>query len=303
MNQLDAMRLFVRVAEQASFTRAAEDLGVRKSTVSNAVQALENRLGTRLLQRTTRRVHLTHDGQAYYEGCRQLLAEFEEVHGMFQRSAQALRGRLRVDMPGALARTLVLPRLPQFLGAHPHIELELSSTDRYVDVVAEGFDCVVRSGPLGDSRLLARPLGTHLVINCASPAYLQRHGTPDTLEALAGHQLIHYVSTLGARSPGFEYPAAGGYRTLPMRGVLTVNSADAYEQACLAGLGIIQSPAGSLRDHLRSGRLVEILPQYRPEPMPVSIVYAHRRHLPRRVQAFMDWITATMRPYLAACAD
>jgi len=300
MNRLEAMQIFVRVAEQASFTRAAESLGLRKTSVSNAVQALEAALGARLLHRTTRRVQMTQDGQVYYERCKELLADFEELDGMFQRSAQALRGRLRVDMPGAMARKHVLPRLPQFLAAHPQIELELSCTDRYVDVVREGFDCVVRAGTLGDSRLVARRLGAYPVVNCASPAYLKKYGAPTTLDDLASHQLIHYVSTLGARSPGFEYPDGDGYRNLPMQGVVTVNSADAYEHACLAGLGIIQSPTAGLREHLESGRLVEILPQYPPEPMPVSIIYAHRRSLPRRVQVFMDWITETMKPHLVA---
>ncbi len=300
MNQLDAMRIFVRVAEQASFTRAADTLGLRKTSVSHAVQALENALGARLLHRTTRRVQLTQDGQTYYEHARELLGEFEELASLFQRSEHALRGRLRVDMPSAMARKHVLPHLPTFLQAHPQLELELSSTDRYVDVVRGGFDCVVRAGTLGDSRLVARRLGAYRVVNCASPAYLERHGVPRSLEDLAHHQLIHYVSTLGARSPGFEYPHGTEYRSQPMSGVLTVNSADAYEHACLAGLGIIQAPAPGVLEYLRTGALVEILPQYRPEPMPIAIVYAHRRNLPRRVQAFMDWIAATMQPHLAA---
>ena len=299
MNQLEAMRIFVRVAEQSSFTRAAESLGLRKTSVSHAVQTLESALGARLLHRTTRRVQLTQDGQAYYERARELLAEFEELETLFQRSAQALRGRLRIDMPSALARQHVLPQLPAFLAAHPHLDVELSSTDRYVDVVREGFDCVVRAGPLADSRLVARRLGAYRIVNCASPAYLARHGTPHALEDLAHHHLIHYVSTLGARSPGFEYPQGDAYRTLPMAGVLTVNSADAYEHACLAGLGIIQAPAAGVREYLQSGALVQILPQYPPAPMPVSIVYAHRRNLPRRVAAFMDWIALLMQPHLA----
>ena len=298
MNQLEAMRIFVRVAEQSSFTRAAESLGLRKTSVSHAVQTLESALGARLLHRTTRRVQLTQDGQAYYERARELLAEFEELETLFQRSAQALRGRLRIDMPSALARQHVLPQLPAFLAAHPHLDVELSSTDRYVDVVREGFDCVVRAGPLADSRLVARRLGAYRIVNCASPGYLARHGTPHALEDLAHHHLIHYVSTLGARSPGFEYPQGDAYRTLPMAGVLTVNSADAYEHACLAGLGIIQAPAAGVREYLQSGALVQILPQYPPAPMPVSIVYAHRRNLPRRVAAFMDWIALLMQPHL-----
>ncbi len=160
---------------------------------------------------------------------------------------------------------------------------------------------MVRVGALSDSSLVARPLGRFITISCASPAYLKQYGTPRTLEDLANHRLIHYVSTLGARSPGFEVPdGAGGYRSIPMAGALTVNNADAYEHACLAGLGLIQAPEIGMRDQLDAGELVEVLPQYRPEPMPVSIVYAHRRNLSRRVRVFMDWVGETMRPYLEA---
>lgn len=158
----------------------------------------------------------------------------------------------------------------------------------------------MRTGILADSRLVARPLGVYTVISCASPEYLAKYGAPESLEDLAHHQLIHYLSTLGARSSGFEYPDGHHYRTLPMPGALTVNSADAYEHACLSGLGIIQVPEPGVREYLLSGELVEILPRYWPEPMPVAIVYAHRQHLPRRVQVFMDWIAGLMKPHLAA---
>lgn len=299
MNQLEAMQVFVRVAEQAGFTRAAETLGLPKASVSTAVQQLENLLGARLLHRTTRRVQMTQDGLAYYERCKDLLADMDELQSMFQRSEQSLRGRLRVDMPTGMARKHVLPQLPQFLRAHPQLEVELSSTDRMVDLVREGFDCVVRGGALGDINVIARPLGRYRVINCASPDYLKQHGTPRTVEDLPGHRLIHYVSNLGARSEGFEIPdGSGGYRELPMAGALTVNNAEAYEAACLAGLGLIQVPEVGVREHLAEGRLVEVLPQLRPAPMPVSVLYAHRRNLPRRVQAFMAWIGEILRPHL-----
>lgn len=299
MNQLEAMQIFVRVAEQAGFTRAAETLGLPKASISTAVQQLENLLGTRLLHRTTRRVQMTQDGLAYYERCKDLLADVDELQAMFQRSEQNLRGRLRVDMPTGMARKHVLPLLPQFLQAHPQLEVELSSTDRMVDLVREGFDCVVRGGALGDINVIARPLGRYRVINCASPEYLKRHGTPRTQEDLPGHRLIHYVSNLGSKSEGFEIPDGdGGYRNLPMTGALTVNNAESYEAACLAGLGLIQAPQVGVQEHLANGRLVEVLPQLRPAPMPVSLLYAHRRNLPRRVQVFMAWIGEIVRPHL-----
>ncbi len=304
MNRLEAMQIFARVAELASFTRAAESLGIPKASASNAVQQLESALGTQLLHRTTRKVQLTQDGQAFYERSKDLLADMDELQSMFQRGEQSLRGRLRVDMPSAMSRKYIMPRLPQFLQAHPQIELELSSTDRRVDLVREGFDCVLRVGALGDFNLIARPLGHLRVATYASPAYLRSHGTPRTLEDLAGHRLVHYVSTLGARPDGFEYadPDGAGFRSLPMAGALTVNNSEAYEAACLAGLGLIQAPAVGLRHLVEQGLLVEVLPRYRAEPMPVSLLYANRRNLSKRVRVFMDWMAETLRPHLDAAA-
>ncbi|AXQ28339.1 LysR family transcriptional regulator [Solimonas sp. K1W22B-7] len=298
MNRLEAMQTFVRVAELGSFTRAAEALGLPKASVSTAVQQLEAALGTRLLHRTTRRVGMTQDGRVFHERARDLLDDMEELQSLFRQGGQALRGRLRVDMSSGLARNFILPRLPQFLEAHPGLELELSSTDRRVDLVREGFDCVLRVGTLADSSLIARPLGAFRIANCASPAYLRRHGTPQALEDLASHRLIHYVPNLGARPDGFEYRDGEGYRSLPMAGALTVNNAESYQGACLAGLGIIQAPAAGVQHLLAQGSLVELLPQLRAEPMPVSLLYANRRNLPRRVQAFMDWAAATLQPHL-----
>src|SRR5579863_3827886 len=290
MNTLESMQVFVRVAEQASFTRAAESLGLLRATVSVAVQQLEGSLGTRLLHRTTRKVQMTLDGQLYYERCKELLSQLDALQSMFQQSGQTLRGRLRVGMPSGLARLYVIPRLPAFLKAHPQVEFELSTTDRLVDPIQEGFDCVLRVGAPRDPQLIARSLGRLAFINCASPDYLRRRGTPQTLGDLAKHDLIHYVTTLGAKSMGFEYPDAGGYRCLPMSGPVVVNSSDAYNAACVAGLGLTQAPEIGVREQLARGELVEVLPQYRPEPMPVSLLYAHGRNLPKRVRVFMDWL-------------
>ncbi|MGN6152054.1 MAG: LysR family transcriptional regulator [Lysobacteraceae bacterium] len=299
MHALDAMQLFVRIAERGSFTRAADELGQPRSVASAAVRTLEAQLGTQLLHRTTRRVRMTDDGRQFYERCRDLLADYDEVRSLFQRSGEALRGRLRVDMSSGLARHLVIPALPGFLRAHPQIALELSATDRRVDVVGEGFDCVVRVGPLAESSLVARPLGAFEILNCAAPGYLQARGVPRSLDDLAGHTLVHYVSQFGAAPEGWEYrDADGAWRTLPMPGALTVNNAEAYQAACLAGLGLIQAPAPGVRAHLAAGTLVEVLPDLRAEPMPVWVLYPHRRHLSRRVRAFMDWLEATLRPHL-----
>jgi DNA-binding transcriptional LysR family regulator len=298
VNQFDTLQIFQRVAELASFSGAARQLGLPNATVSLAVQQLEQMLGTRLLQRTTRRVQMTGDGEAFYQRSKELLDDFDSLRAMFHAGGKALSGKLRVDMSSAMAREVVLPELPGFLERHPRLELELSASDRRVDLVAEGFDCVLRTGALDDSSLVARPIGHLVQVNCASPAYLQRHGVPRTLEDLARHKLVHYRQVLGGRSPGWEWFDGKETRYVPMSGSITVNSTETYDAACQAGLGMIQLPLVGARKRslLEQGALVEVLPQYRPAPMPVSLLYASRRHLPARLAAFMDWLHALILP-------
>lgn len=310
MNPFDRMHTFVRVAELASFTQAAESLGIPKASASTAVQQLETQLGTRLLHRTTRRVQLTQDGQAYYERCKDLLADVDELQSMFQHAdggdgagGSGLRGRVRIDMSTGMARNVVVPRLPELLARHPGLEVELSSTERRVDVVREGFDCVLRTGAVVDASLIARPLGPARLVNCASPAYLRTHGTPYTLDDLAHHRLVHFVNTLGARSGGFEALVDGALQAIPMQGALTVNNAEAYIAGCLAGLGIIQVPRLGVVDLLAQGELVEVLPQHTAPPMPLTLMYANRRNLPRRVRAVMDWLAEVVGEHLGRDAS
>ena len=299
MHLTESLRIFVRVAELASFSAAADQLGLPRTTVSAAVREAEAELGTRLLHRTTRRVQLTQDGQVVCERALDLLADVDELRGLFRADAASLQGRLRVDMPEALANDLVLPALPAFLAQHPALEIQLSSVDRRVDLVREGFDCVLRVGRIGDASLIARPLGAYRMVNVASPGYLKAHGRPETPDDLGRHQQVHYVPNLGNRPDGFEYlDDAGNTQTVAMAGTLTVNTTAAYATAALAGLGIVQVPEAGVRAHLRARRLVEVLPKWCAAPLPVTLVYAHRRHQPRRVQVFMDWLAALVTPRL-----
>ncbi|MGP1667301.1 MAG: LysR substrate-binding domain-containing protein [Rhodanobacter sp.] len=285
------MKVFVRVAERGSFTQAAADMGLPKATVSVAIQQLEALLGTRLLHRTTRRVEPTQDGMVFLERCRDSLDDIDELQSMFRHDERQLRGRLRVDMPTTAARAFVLPRLPDFLAAHPGIELELSCADRRVDLVREGFDCVLRVGALEDvDNLVAQPLGRFEIGTFASPAYLKQHGEPRTPDELGGHRMVHYAQNFGGTPDGFEYVDAVGVQTRPVTGVLTVNNTDSYEAACIAGLGLIQAPLVGMRYLVEAGRVREILAHYRAEPMPVTLLYANRRHLPWRVRVFMQWL-------------
>ncbi|POT55538.1 LysR family transcriptional regulator [Citrobacter amalonaticus] len=298
MDKIHAMQLFIRVAELESFSRAADTLGLPKGSVSRQIQALENHLGIQLLHRTTRRVQLTQDGMVYYERAKDLLSNLDELDGLFQHEPTSVSGKLRVDMPVSVAKNLVIPRLPAFLQQYPGIELELSSSDRLVDIIREGFDCVVRIGTLKDSGLIARPLGKLSVINCASPTYLTRFGYPESPDDLASHAVVHYSLNLGTRPEGFEIATPEGIQWVKTGGMLTVNSTETYHAACLAGLGIIQVPRVGVRDALRAGDLIEVLPQYRASPMPVSLLYPHRRNLSRRVHLFMEWLTGVMKNYV-----
>jgi DNA-binding transcriptional LysR family regulator len=296
---IDELRIFSRVAELASFSRAADQLGLTRARTSVAVQQLEERLGTRLLQRTTRSVRLTEDGQRFLERCKDYLAEGEQLATMFRSQAGGLSGRLRIDLPATVARDLVIPRLPEFLARHPALDIGISTTDRRVDLLNEGFDCVLRVGVLGDSDLVARPLGFMRMANAASPAYLRAHGTPQSLADLAQHRIVHFAQTLSPNDAGWEYfdAAQGRYRMQPVRATVTVNGTDAYNAAAVAGLGLIQAPLGGLQPCFAAGSLVEVMPAFTARPMPVSLVYLNRRQLAPRVLAVMDWLAQLLAPY------
>jgi DNA-binding transcriptional LysR family regulator len=298
MNQLEAMRIYLRVADLRSFTQAADSLNLPKATVSEAIKQLEAQLGTRLLQRTTRSVQMTQDGMLYYERSKDLLHDFAELTSLFDSQQTPLHGRLRVDLPVAAARNIVIPALPEFLALHPGIEIELSCTDRRVDLIREGFDCVMRVGTLHDSSLIARPLGYLGQVNLASKAYLEQWGTPRELDDLQAHFLIHYVSNFGNKSLGFEYQQAGKTHYLAMKGGMTVNNSDAYHAACQAGFGIIQVPQFGQLHAASLQNLVSILPDYQAPSMPVSILYPDRRHLAKRTQKFIEWLSDKLKPHL-----
>lgn len=295
--EIDSLRMFVKVAELASFTRAAEHLGLSKARVSSGVQQLEAEVGSRLLQRSTRVVRLTSDGEEFLTSARRLVDDAERLSAMFQ-APSTLRGRVRVDLPQSLARSLFIPRLPELLAEHPRLEVLLSTTDRRVDLIREGFDCVLRIGKLTDSGLIARKLGEMPMMNAASPGYLKKYGTPRKLQDLDQQLVVHYSQRFGADSASFEYRDGTVYREWPMRSLLTVNSTDSYNAACIAGLGIIQAPRSGLLPAIARGELAEILPQFESEPLPVSLVHAHGRNIPRHVRLVMTWLAQLLGPHL-----
>jgi DNA-binding transcriptional LysR family regulator len=295
LDRIDLFRTFARVVECASFTRAADTLGMPRSSVSAAVIDLEARVGARLLHRTTRKVSPTQDGAAFYERCLRLIADVEETEGLFRQTSVGPSGSLRIDVPGRIGRLIIAPALPEFLARHPQLDIELRVTDRAVNLVEESVDCVLRVGPLGDSGLIARKIGDLPLINVASPGYLAHYGTPGAPDDLAAHLAVNYASPSTGRVENWEWIEHGEMRTRRIRSRVTVNSAEAYIACCLAGLGLIQIPAYDVKRHLDAGELVEVMPDYRAAPMPMTLLYPHRQHLSRRLQVFADWLEQLLK--------
>jgi len=298
MDRVEAMQVFVRVAECGSFTKAAETLHMPRASVSAAVQQLEARVGARLLSRTTRRVNLTQEGATFFERCTQVLSDLDEIETLFKDAPTKLAGRLKIDAPGRIARRFIAPALPNFFRQYPDLHVELGATDRAIDLVKEGVDCVIRVGTPAESSLVSRRIGTLKQITCASPAYLAEHGTPRTLDDLARHAAIHYTAQASGEIASFDYLEDGNLRVENMHGSITVNNAETYVACCIAGLGLIQIPAFDVTDDLSAGRLVEVMPQCRVPSLPVSVLYPHRRQLTQRVQVFVNWFSELFGPHL-----
>ncbi|KFF71322.1 LysR family transcriptional regulator [Pectobacterium sp. CHL-2024] len=290
MDHIQAMRVFVRIVELGSFSRAAERLTLPRATVSNTIKQLEARLGVRLLQRTTRQVQITDEGRVYYERCLQLLAEIEEIDTLFTQQKQQPVGKVRVDMPHSLAREIVVPALGEFYARYPQVTLMLSANDAAINVLREGVDCVLRAWQTDDETLATRHLPSMPQITCASADYLARYGVPRSLDELSGHQMVGYFSLRTEHRYPLEFMSGDACITRMLPGALQVNGTDAYIASARAGLGIIQAPRRGLRPFLESGELVEILPEMPPPAMPLYVMYAPGRFLAPRIRVFIEWL-------------
>lgn len=289
MDRFQAMKVYLAVVDARSFSRAADNLGLPRATVTTTIQGLENLLRVRLLNRTTRSVSLTPDGAAYYERCARLLGELEEIEASFRDVAQRPQGRLRIDVPTVIGRLILIPKLCEFRQRYPDIDLVIGMSDRPVDLVQEAVDCVIRGGELIDSSLVARRIGSISFVNCGAPAYFERFGTPSTLEELESHQAVHYFSSRTGRIIDWDHVVDGEVRHVKVPGSIAVNDAEAYMTLALQGFGLVQAARFVALPHLERGELVEILPQWRPEPLPLSVLYPQNRHLSPKVRAFSDW--------------
>lgn len=291
MDRLLAMRLFTCIVDSGSFTRAAQQLGMQRASATQIMKQLESHLGARLLVRTTRHVSATVDGAAYYRRCVDILDGIDEAEASFSHAARHPQGALKVDLASSFARLVVIPALPEFFMRYPQVTLDISVGDRRVDLARESVDCVVRIGELTDSSLVARRVGLLEQVTCASPAYLARHGDPASIDALGdGHLAVNYLSPATGRPHPLEFALADGVRNVTLPGPVSVNGAELYTGAALAGLGIVQVPRYRIREPLANGELCVLLPDCPPPPIPVSVLYPQNRQLSLRVRAFADWL-------------
>jgi DNA-binding transcriptional LysR family regulator len=296
MDRFDAMRLLVRVVERQSFTAAAEDLGIPRSSATLAIKQFEEKLGVRLLQRTTRHVTSTLEGEIYYQRCKTILADVEDAETAL--TGTAVRGLLRVDVHGPMARTFILPELPAFLRRHPTLTMYIGEGDRFVDIVREGFDCVIRAGDVADSELIVRRLGLAQEATFASPAYLERHGVPSTLEDLQNHEMIGFASSRTGQVLPLEFTVGHELRKFVLQRRVTVTQSDSYAELARLGFGLIQAPRYRYREDLAIGTLVEVLRDNPPSPTPISVLYPKTRQLSPRVRVFIDWLVEVVSPRL-----
>jgi DNA-binding transcriptional LysR family regulator len=281
------MRVFTRVVERRSFTLTAQDLGLPRSTVTDAIKQLEARLGVRLLQRTTRHVSPTLDGEAYYRRCISLLADLDDAESAF--AGAKPKGLLRVDVQGTLARHFIVPNLPAFFAEYPEIEVSMSEGERWIDLIREGVDCVLRFGNLPDSDLVARRVVTLERLTCAAPDYLERFGTPVNLESLEGHRMIGLRSLSTGSVRPLEFVVAGTTRNLTLPSPMSVTGTESYLATARLGLGLVQIPRFHGEDDLQRGTLVPVLTDCPPPSVPVSLLYPRNRQLSARVRVFLDW--------------
>lgn len=293
MDQLDAFRLFARVVERRSFTEAAADLGLSRSTATEAIRRLEARLGARLLERTTRVVAPTLDGNQFYERCVSILADIEDAEATLR--AGEPHGLLRVDAPGLLTRTFLLPELPAFLDRHPKIDVQFGQSDRLVDLVREGIDCAIRVGEPADSSLAMRRLGALPEITVASPGYLARRGTPRTVDDLDGHLMVGFISSRTGEALPLEFTVDGATRQVVLPRRASSNNSDTNADLARHGFGLVQAPRYRFEQELTAGTLVEVLPKNPPSPTTLSALFPQTRQVAPRLRVFLDWVGGLFR--------
>ena len=310
MDQLLALRVFVRIAESGAFSKAADAMNIPRPTVTKLVQDLERHLGTRLLQRTTRRVNVTPEGAAYLARARRLIEDLEEMDELAAQSRAQARGRLRVDIGSVLANMILIPALPDFRARHPELHVDLGVSDRPIDLIGEGVDCVIRGGALADTSLVARRIADLDWVTCASPLYLKARGTPrhpseiiarvhgaDERARVPGHAVVGYFSSLTGRAFPLEFHRGDEQLQVSGDAVLAVNESTAHLSALLTGSGLGQTFRFAAAPHLKSGALRTVLDDWTRPRHPLHIVYPASRHLSAKLRLFVDWVAEVFAPF------
>jgi LysR family transcriptional regulator for bpeEF and oprC len=290
MDTLQAMQVFVRVVETGGVTRAADSLGVPKATATTLIQKLEAHLGVRLLNRTTRRVNVTADGAAYYDRCLAILSLVRDTEESLGKQHATARGRLRVDVPTLMARSVFVPALPRFFARYPEIELALASSERRADLIEEGIDCAVWSGEIEESNYVARRVGFLYFATCAAPSYLSQHGRPRHPNDLVKHKCINHFSPRTGKVADWVFSKGATRVQTSLQGYVSLEDENSYVAAAEAGLGIAQIPAFVLKEAMERGSLDLVLGDWFPEPSPLYVVYPQHRHLSGRIRVFVDWV-------------
>lgn len=290
MDQIQSMRVFARVVEAGSFTKAAASLDLPKGTVTKLVQHLESRLKVRLLNRTTRRVTVTPDGAAYYERTSRLLNDLDDIEASMTNAQANPSGRLRVDVGSSVARLIIIPALADFYRRYPEIQLDLGVSDRPVDLIGDNVDCVIRGGEILEQSLVARRIGNMALVTVAAPSYIERHGMPQHPQELEdAHTTVNYFSARTGRLFPHLFEKDGQSLEISGRYKVAVNESNAHIASVLAGLGVSQAVRFAAAPHIANGELVEVLPGWTRPPIPLHVVYPPNRHLSAKVRAFVEW--------------
>jgi LysR family transcriptional regulator for bpeEF and oprC len=296
MQDLRTLAIFVKVAERLSFVRAATDLGITQSGVSNAISRLEDQIGTPLLARTTRKVSLTEHGAAYFERCRQALAELEEAELVLKNAQLKPSGNLRIDMPVSFGRIKVVPLLGAFQARYPDISLRVTFNDRYVDHIEESVDISFRFGNLQDSSLIARRLGGAQLSVVGAPRYFAKFGQPKKPEDLAAHNCLAFTFRDTRLAREWRFAQAGGETALAIQGTMSLSDGAAVCDAACAGYGLAQLQDFFIDALIARGRLVAVLDKFKPQPQPIWLVYPQARHLSPKVRVFVDFMAEKFKP-------
>lgn len=290
MDRVDAMRVFVRIVDLSSLTKAGAGFGIKTATVSRLIKSLETRTNVRLLNRNTRHVSPTEEGRTFYDACVRVLAQIDEMEHEAANTLRIPEGRIVIGLPSAVAKNLLIPALPSLMKLYPKLRVAMEISDRQIDLALNGADCAIRIGPVQEGDVVAKQLGKVSRIICASPDYLSGYGEPTSVEDLKDHVAVGSVWDDESGSRPWMFGVDGGVASVTVKSRIVVNDADCSIQCAVGGMGIVSGDQFTLRPFIEKGLLKELLPNYRPEPRPFSVIYYPNRNMPYKLRVFIEWL-------------